>query len=90
MNLSFAATAAELHRRFVADFDRLPVKVRARRVARWVRARIRGLRPRRPVWRVRLLPRRPVLRLPRVVLAVPAVLPRPGPVARQPVKICGP
>jgi hypothetical protein len=79
VNFSFAATAAELHRRFVADFGRLPVKVRARRVCRWIRARLRGLRPRRPAWIPRPLPRRPVLRLPCVVLAVPAALPRPGP-----------
>jgi hypothetical protein len=78
--LGFATIAAELQRRFVADFNRLPVKVRARRVAAWVRARVRGLRPRRPVWRV-LLPPRPVLRLPRPRrVAAPVLLPRPGPV----------
>jgi hypothetical protein len=78
-----------IRQRFVADFNRLPVRVRARRVCRWVKARIRGLRPRRPVWRVLQLPRRPVLKLPRLVMAVPAVLPRPGP-ARQPAQPCGP
>jgi hypothetical protein len=77
---SFAATAAELHRRFVADFNRLAPKVRARRVCRWIQARIRGLRPRRPVWRAPGLPRRRVLRLPRPALALPVLLPRPGPI----------
>ena len=87
---SFAAVAEELHRRFVADFQRLPVRVRARRVTRWVKARVCGLLrlARRPVRRVRL-PRRPVLRLPRLTPAPVALLPRPGP-ARLPAKLCGP
>jgi hypothetical protein len=90
MNLSFAATAAKIRDKFVADFHRLPSRVRARRMHRWVKARLQGLRLRRPVWRVRQLrPRRPMLPLPRPVLASPVLLPRPGP-ARIPAKICGP
>ena len=79
----------QIQRRAVEGFRRLPVRVRARRVVAFIRARLRRWRP-RPVVRPPEPPRPRPVRLPRPrSVRIPGLLPRPGPAA-EPVKIGAP
>jgi hypothetical protein len=85
----FGSAIPEIHRRFVASFEALPAKVRARRVVAMIRARARRWLPaRRPCPLPAPRAAAPV-RMPRPRRVAITLLPRPGP-AHVPAQLRGP